>query len=64
MSEQYKGIVKVGKLNIDDNQQTPGQLRIDSIPAVLLFKNGQVVEKLIGVQSKERYEQALQQVAA
>ena len=64
LAEQYDGIVKVGKLNIDENQQTPSDFDISSIPAVLLFKGGEVIEMLVGVQSKERYEAALQQVAA
>ena len=64
LAEQYDGTVKVGKLNIDENQQAPSAFGTSSIPAVLLFKNGKIVETLIGVQPKERYEQALQQVAA
>ena len=63
LAEQYDGSVKVGKLNIDENPQTPSGFGIHSIPAVLLFKDGKVVESFIGVQSKERYEQALRQVA-
>ncbi len=64
MAKQYDGTVKVGKLNIDENPQAPSGFGIHSIPAVLLFKDGKVVETLIGVQPKERYDQALQQVAA
>ena len=64
LAEQYDGTVKVGKLNIDENPQAPGEFKIHSIPAVLLFKDGEVVETLVGVQPKERYEQALQRVAA
>ncbi len=64
LAEQYAGTVKVGKLNIDENPQAPSGFSIHSIPAVLLFKDGKVVETLVGVQPKERYEQALQQVAA
>ena len=64
LAEQYDGTVKVGKLNIDENPQAPSDLRISSIPAVLLFKNGKVVETLVGVQPKERYEAALRQAAA
>ncbi len=64
LAEQYDGTVKVGKLNIDENPQSPSGFGIHSIPAVLLFKDGEVVETLVGVQPKERYEQALQQVAA
>ena len=64
LAEQYEGSVKVGKLNIDENPQSPSGFGIRSIPAVLLFNGGKVVETLIGVQAKERYEEALQQVAA
>ncbi len=63
LAGQYDGKVKVGKLNVDENQQAASQFGISSIPAVLLFKDGEVVETLIGVQPKERYEQAVQQVA-
>lgn len=64
LAEQYDGTVKVGKLNIDENPQAPSEFNISSIPAVLLFKDGQVVETLVGVQSKERYEQTLRRIAA
>ena len=64
LAHEYDGTVKVGKLNIDENQQAPSDFGISSIPAVLLFKDGKVVETLVGVQSKERYEAALRQVAA
>jgi len=64
LAKQYEGTVKVGKLNIDENPQTPGGFRIHSIPAVLLFHNGKVVETMVGVQSKQGYEEALQRVIA
>ena len=64
LAKQYDGAVKVGKLNIDENPQAPSGFEIMSIPAVLLFKDGKVVETLVGVQPKERYEAALGQVAA
>ena len=64
LAEKYDGTVKVGKLNIDENPQAPSDFRISSIPAVLLFKDGKVVDTLVGVQSKEQYEAALGHVAA
>ena len=42
----------------------PSRLGINSIPAVLVFKDGEVVETLVGVQSKEQYERAIREVAA
>ncbi len=45
--------IKIGKMNVDQNQTTPGQYNILSIPTFLLFKNGQVVEQLVGGMTKE-----------
>ena len=64
LAEQFDATFKVGKLNIDENPQTPSVFNIHSIPAVVLFKDGKVVETLVGVQSKDKYEQALQRSAA
>ncbi len=64
LAGQYDGTVRVGKLNVDENQKTATEFGINSIPSVLVFKDGEVVETLVGVQPKERYEEALRQVAA
>jgi thioredoxin 1 len=53
---------KVGKLNVDENPQTAAKYRISSIPSVLVFRDGELVETLVGVQSKQRYRDALAQV--
>ena len=64
LAEQYKGSVKIGKLNVDESPNLAHSFGIQSIPAVLLFKDGQVVEQLVGAHSKERYQQALDNLAA
>jgi thioredoxin 1 len=46
--------VKVGKMNVDDNPETPGKYGIMSIPTIIIFKNGEPVEQLVGVQAKEK----------
>lgn len=51
--------VKIGKVNVDQNQRLAMQYNIMSIPTILIFKGGQVVESFIGVQSKERLQEAL-----
>ena len=51
--------VKIGKLNVDENPQTAGEFQIMSIPAVMLFKDGEVVETLIGLRPKEAYVEAI-----
>jgi len=52
--------VKIGKLNVDENQKTSQKYNVMSIPTVLLIKNGEIVEQFVGVQPKQVYEQALQ----
>ena len=64
LAEQYDGAVKVGKLNVDDNPTTAASFEIRSIPTVLLIQHGQVIESFVGVQAKERYQQALDQIIA
>lgn len=64
LATQCDGTAKIGKLNIDENPQAPCGFDINSIPAVLLFKEGKVVETFIGVQSKDQYERALQRSTA
>ena len=61
LARQYAGSVKVGKLNVDENPDTARAYGISSIPAVLLFKDGQLVKNIAGLQAKQRYEQALEQ---
>ena len=48
LATQYEGKVKVGKLDVDHNQRVAEQYGIRSIPALLLFKNGKVVDQLVG----------------
>ncbi|QSQ27809.1 thioredoxin [Pyxidicoccus parkwayensis] len=60
LATQYQGQVKFTKLNIDDNQDTPQQYGIRSIPTLLIFKGGQVVEQIVGAVPKARIEAALQ----
>ena len=56
---QYEGKVKVGKVNVDDNQQTAMQFRVMSIPTLILFKDGQPVEGVVGAQPKRAFEALL-----
>ncbi len=60
LAGSYQGKLKVGKLNVDDNQQVAMQFRVMSIPTVILFKDGQPVETMIGAQPKSAYQARLQ----
>ncbi len=54
IAEEYEGAVRVAKLDVDDNPMTPGRYGIIGIPTVMLFKNGEVVERITGAQPKDR----------
>ncbi|AEI14560.1 MULTISPECIES: thioredoxin [Flexistipes] len=60
VSAEFEGKAKVGKVNVDENQQLAAQYGIMSIPTVMIFKDGKVVEQFIGVQPKGVYVDALQ----
>lgn len=53
LAADYAGKATVGKLNIDSNPETPQQYGVRSIPTLLLFKGGAVVEQVVGVIDKE-----------
>ena len=61
LAKEYAGKVKVGKMNVDENQ-TAGQYGIMSIPTLLIFKNGQPVESVVGAQSKDTIKQKMDSV--
>jgi len=62
LGTQYRGRVKVAKMNIDDNQDTPQQFGVRSIPTLLVFKGGKVVDQIVGAVPKSKLEDALKKV--
>jgi thioredoxin 1 len=56
LAETYKGRVKVGKINIDDNPKTATTYGVMSIPTLILFNKGDIMDKLVGLSPKERLE--------
>ncbi|UCC50269.1 MAG: thioredoxin [Anaerolineaceae bacterium] len=54
MAEEYEDVLKVAKLDVDDNPAVPGRYGIIGIPTLMLFKNGQVVERITGALPKDR----------
>jgi len=53
LAHDYAGRVTIGKLNVDENQDTAFKFQIRGIPALLLFKGGQVVESVVGLAPKD-----------
>jgi thioredoxin 1 len=64
LAGQFQGKVKIGKMDTDQNMDTPGNLRISSIPTVILFKDGKEVERFIGVNPEAKYRDALERLGA
>jgi thioredoxin 1 len=62
VAQEYDGRVKVGKVNIDDQQALAAQYGIRAIPTLLLFKNGEVSEQIVGLRSKRDLKASLDRV--
>ena len=54
IAQEYDGVLKVAKMDVDDNPMTQGQYQIMSIPTLMLFKNGEVIERIRGALPKDR----------
>lgn len=52
LSEQFDGQVKIAKINVDENPNSPAQMGVRGIPALFLFKDGQVVSNKVGAAPK------------
>jgi thioredoxin 1 len=64
LAGQYAGTVKVAKLDVDMNVRTASRFQVRSIPTVLFFKNGKVVDQVIGAVPKQALEAKIKEHAA
>lgn len=62
LAAQYKGQVKIGKMDVDKNRGTPAKFGIRNIPTLIFFKGGQVAQTIIGAQPKSYIEQELKKL--
>jgi thioredoxin 1 len=62
LSREFSGKLKVVKMNVDDNPLTPSRFGVRSIPNLLIFKNGQVKDQIIGAVAKQMFVQAINKV--
>jgi len=59
LSEKFKGKIKFGKVNVEDNQKISRKFQVNSIPNMVLLKNGKVLDRFIGALSQEELEKRL-----
>ncbi|MEM1543459.1 MAG: thioredoxin [Candidatus Bathyarchaeia archaeon] len=59
LAKEYAGKILFGKLNVDENPEVPGQYQIMSIPTFLVFKDGVLVDRIVGAMPKKILEQRI-----
>jgi thioredoxin 1 len=64
LADEYSGRVTVGKLDVDHNQQTAAQFGVRSIPTMLFFKDGKVVDTVVGALPKQALDRKIQELLA
>lgn len=64
LASEHDGKIKVGKVNIDQNQQVSVNHGINAIPTVLIFKGGEVVKRFVGITSEGDLAAAIEEVSA
>lgn len=62
LAETYAGKIKMSKLNIDDHPQVAARFKVMNIPTLILFKNGQEADRIVGVVPKEELVRRIEQV--
>ena len=62
LAGEFEGKVKVGKLNVDDNQAMASEYGIMSIPSIVFFKDGKPIKTMIGAQSKENFKKGIEEI--
>ncbi|HEX9743181.1 MAG TPA: thioredoxin [Nitrospiraceae bacterium] len=64
LAVEYKDKIKVMKLNTDENPEIAGKYQVMSIPTILIFKNGQPIERLVGAVPKRKFKEVLDSLLA
>ena len=64
LADEYKGRVKIGKINVDENQALAVKFHISGIPAVFMMKGGEVIDQLVGARSKKDFKAMIDRAIA
>ncbi|MFV1966519.1 MAG: thioredoxin family protein [Pirellulaceae bacterium] len=62
LADEYAGKVRIGRLDVEANWQTARTLEVSTVPAVLLFQNDRIIERIIRPKTREEYRQALNEL--
>lgn len=60
LADEYQGVFKIGKLNVDENPKSAEQYRVMSIPTMILFKDGKAVDTMVGAVPKKNLQDKLE----
>jgi thioredoxin len=63
LADEYDGKVKIGKVNVDEQQSLAAEYGVRAIPTLLVFQNGQVADQIVGARSKRDFKASLDRVA-
>ncbi len=64
LADEFEGKVQIGKVNVDDNQELAQKLAISAIPTLVLYKNGEIQDTVVGVQTKEKLRDRIEKLIA
>ncbi|HOX55938.1 MAG TPA: thioredoxin [Candidatus Paceibacterota bacterium] len=64
LAEEYNGRVRIGKVNIDEQQELAAEYGVRAIPTLLLFNQGQVADQMVGLRSKRDLKASFERVGA
>ena len=62
LAKEYEGKIKIAKMDVDKNRQTPVRFGIRNIPTLIMFKGGDVVQTIVGAQTKSHLDEALKKL--
>ena len=60
LAQEYEGRVTIGKMNVDENDDVVGRFGIRNIQTVIFFKNGEMVDKIVGATSKDKFKEKVE----
>jgi thioredoxin 1 len=62
LAQEYEGKIKMAKMDVDKNRQTPVRFGIRNIPTLIMFKGGEVVQTIVGAQTKNQLDEELKKL--